>query len=150
MITALREPSGPGVRNDSGYYAGARVPDVYDPMLSKLVVWAPDRTQALAKMRRALMEYSIAGVRTNISFHSDLMVHPEFVKAKLCTEFIDLHRDTLLNQAPSNELSDAIAIGATIARVQYERNNRALSKDAELKPPGTSISTWRRAPFSHQ
>ncbi len=68
-IAALREPSGPGVRVDSGLYDGMSVPLYYDPLLAKLICWGQDREQAIARMRRAIEEYIIAGVRTTMPFH---------------------------------------------------------------------------------
>jgi acetyl-CoA carboxylase biotin carboxylase subunit len=68
LITRLQAPSGPGTRLDSGVYEGWQVPLDYDPLLSKIAVWAADRTEAVARMRRALGEYEIQGIRTNIPF----------------------------------------------------------------------------------
>src|SRR5258708_6845326 len=67
-VQALQEPAGPGVRVDSGLDAGLQVPLFYDPLLSKLIVWANDRPHAIARMRRALAEYQVIGVRTTLPF----------------------------------------------------------------------------------
>ena len=81
---------GPGVRNDAGVYAGAEVPMFYDPMISKLVVWGRDRTEAIERMRRALGEFVIAGeLTTNLDFHRWLMNHPAFFGGDFDTNFID-------------------------------------------------------------
>src|SRR6266699_164899 len=77
-IQVLQEPSGPGVRFDSGLYTGLQVPLFYDPLLSKLIVWGRERTQAIARMRRALPEYQVMGVRTTLPFARWLMDHPRF------------------------------------------------------------------------
>ena len=87
-IQTLEEPSGPGVRVDSGLYAGLQVPLFYDPLLSKLIVWGRDRTQAIARMRRALAEYKILGVRTTLPFDRWLMENPRFISSDLSTDFI--------------------------------------------------------------
>ena len=87
-IQALEEPSGPGVRVDSGLYAGLQVPLFYDPLLSKLIVWGRDRTQAIARMRRALAEYKILGVRTTLPFDCWLMENPRFISGDLSTDFL--------------------------------------------------------------
>src|SRR6185312_2820487 len=63
-VEALHDPAGPGVRMDSGLYQGMRIPLFYDPLLAKLICWGEDRTEAIARLRRALDEYVIAGVRT--------------------------------------------------------------------------------------
>ena len=87
-VQALQEPSGPGVRIDSGLYTGLQVPLFYDPLLAKLIVWGRDRTQAIARMRRALAEYEIMGVRTTLPFDRWLMEHPRFISGDLSTDFV--------------------------------------------------------------
>ncbi|HXM31019.1 MAG TPA: hypothetical protein VN919_02525, partial [Xanthobacteraceae bacterium] len=89
-IDTLRWPSGPGVRNDAGVYAGAEVPVFYDPMISKLAVWGRDRAEAIARMGRALSEFVIAGeLTTNLDFHRWLMSHPLFLRGDYDTNFIE-------------------------------------------------------------
>ncbi len=87
-VQALQEPSGPGVRVESGLYPGLEVPLFYDPLLSKLVVWGRDREQAIARMRRALAEYQVVGVRTTLPFARWLMNHPRFIAGDMSTDFI--------------------------------------------------------------
>ena len=87
-VQALQEPSGPGVRVDSGLYAGLQVPLFYDPLLSKLIVWGKDRAHAIARMRRALSEYQVVGVRTTLPFARWLMDHPRFIAADISTDFV--------------------------------------------------------------
>ncbi len=88
VIAALHDPSGPGVRLDSGIYAGMDIPLYYDSLLSKLICWGADREEALARLRRALDEYTIAGVRTTIPFHQWLLNHPRFQAGDFSTDFI--------------------------------------------------------------
>ena len=87
-ITALRVPSGPGIRLDSGVYPGWTVPIDYDPLLAKLAVWADTREQAIARMLRALDEFSISGIKTNIAFFRRILRDPEFRAGNLHTGFI--------------------------------------------------------------
>ncbi len=87
-ITYLRVPSGPNVRDDSGVYPGYTVPTVYDPMISKLSVWAPTRLEAIARMRRALSEYVVKGITTNIRYLRAILAHPEFVDGDYDTGFL--------------------------------------------------------------
>ena len=82
-------PTGPGVRLDSGIYAGTQVSPYYDPMLSKLVVWGRDRDEAIARMKRALYEYVLTGGANNIAFHQAVMQNPRFVRGELDTHFIE-------------------------------------------------------------
>src|SRR5205823_9410280 len=87
-IQVLQEPSGPGVRVDSGLYAGLQVPLFYDPLLSKLIVWGRDRTQAIARMRRGLAEYEIMGVRATLPFDRWLMENQLFLRGDLSTDYV--------------------------------------------------------------
>jgi acetyl-CoA carboxylase biotin carboxylase subunit len=88
-ILALRAPAGPGIRDDSGATAGLDVPIFYDPMISKLVAWAEDRPRAIARMRRALGEYVVAGIRTTLPFFAWLVEQPEFAAGRFHTTFLD-------------------------------------------------------------
>jgi acetyl-CoA carboxylase biotin carboxylase subunit len=88
-IQKLRVPSGPGVRDDGGTAAGLDVPIFYDPMISKLVAWAEDRPSALARMRRALAEYLVVGVKTTVPFFLWLFDQPEFLDGRFHTKYLD-------------------------------------------------------------
>jgi acetyl-CoA carboxylase biotin carboxylase subunit len=89
LITRLQNPSGPGVRCESGVYEGWTVPTEYDPLLSKLVVWGTDRDEAIARMRRALGEYEVFGIRTNLPFFRQILEHPDFIAGRCDTGFVD-------------------------------------------------------------
>ena len=89
LITELHMAGGTGVRVDSGVYGGGRVPPHYDPLIAKLIVHAPTRAQAIAKMRRALSETLIAGIRTNIPLHQRILAHPAFEEGRFSTRFLD-------------------------------------------------------------
>src|SRR5450631_606028 len=88
-ITKLLRPSGPGVREDSGVYEGWTVPLDYDPMLAKLIVWADSREHAIERMLRALNEYFVGGIKTNISLFRRILGDADFRAAKLDTGFLD-------------------------------------------------------------
>jgi acetyl-CoA carboxylase biotin carboxylase subunit len=85
----LRAPSGPGIRDDSGATAGLEVPISYDPMISKLIAWAEDRPSAIARMRRALTEYVVAGIQTTVPFFTWLLGQPEFLRGAFHTTYLD-------------------------------------------------------------
>jgi acetyl-CoA carboxylase biotin carboxylase subunit len=89
LITEYFPPGGMGVRVDSGVYGGWRVPPDYDSLLAKLIVHAPTRAQAILKMRRALDEFIVGGIRTNIDLHKRLMVEEDFVKGTMTTRTIE-------------------------------------------------------------
>ena len=82
-------PGGTGIRVDSGVYVHYTIPPFYDPMISKLIAWGRDRNEAITRMRRALYEYIIVGIKNNIPFHKAVMENPRFVKGELGTHFID-------------------------------------------------------------
>jgi len=88
-IAALRTPGGPGIRDDSGAAEGLDVPIFYDPMISKLIAWAEDRPRAIARMRRALGEYRVAGIKTTVPFFTWLLAQPEFCEAAFHTTYLD-------------------------------------------------------------
>ena len=88
-LRGYRSPGGIGVRVDSGVYTRYTIPSIYDPMISKLIVWGRDRNETIARMRRALYEYIILGVKTNIPFHKAVMENPRFIAGDLSTHFID-------------------------------------------------------------
>ncbi|HEX6164528.1 MAG TPA: acetyl-CoA carboxylase biotin carboxylase subunit [Vicinamibacterales bacterium] len=89
LIQGLRAPQGPGVRDDSGAYEGGEVPIFYDPMISKLITWGDTRDHAIQRMRRALAEYQVRGIRTTIPFFQWLLEDADFKAARFDTGFID-------------------------------------------------------------
>jgi acetyl-CoA carboxylase biotin carboxylase subunit len=88
-ITSLSEPSGPGIRLDSGVYPGWTVPIDYDPLLAKLAVWAGNREEAIARMRRAVSEYHVGGIATNLKFFAQLLDDEEMIAGRLDTHFLE-------------------------------------------------------------
>jgi acetyl-CoA carboxylase biotin carboxylase subunit len=122
LITRLQAPAGPGIRRDSGVYEGWQVPLEYDPLLSKLAVWATDRAEALARMQRALGEYEIQGIHTNIPFFRRVLEHPDFVAGRLDTGFIDraLAAGLMEEETPSEE-EERVALLAALLYVERTR-----------------------------
>ena len=74
---------------DSGVYSSYTIPPFYDPLISKLIVWGRDRNEAISRMQRALYEYTIVGVKSNIPFHQAVMENERFVRGELGTHFVD-------------------------------------------------------------
>ncbi|MFO0553419.1 MAG: acetyl-CoA carboxylase biotin carboxylase subunit [Polyangiaceae bacterium] len=141
-IVALRAPSGPWVRDDGGYYAGSVVPSDYDPQVSKLSVWAPTRAQAVERMRRALSEYVVTGIRTNIAFHQRLLENPEFREGVYDTGFIERHRDSLLGYAEPSE-GDEVLLAAALAVAVHGAHKPGSCKDLAASEAGASAtSPW--------
>jgi acetyl-CoA carboxylase biotin carboxylase subunit len=90
-ITAYHEPGGPGIRIDSMVYAGYKVPSLYDSMIAKVIAYGDTRGEAIARMRRALKEMKVDGIRTNIPFHLRMLEVDSFVKGDVSTKFIETY-----------------------------------------------------------
>jgi acetyl-CoA carboxylase biotin carboxylase subunit len=139
-ITSLRVPAGPGIRDDSGVVAGSVISVHYDPMISKLCAYGATRAEAIDRMRRALAEYHVGGIRTNLAFHRRVMRHPAFLAGDYDTGFIERHKAELMPPG-LDEASEAFAaIGAALtAREAAPAAGQALDTSA-VQP-----SAWRRA-----
>jgi acetyl-CoA carboxylase biotin carboxylase subunit len=141
VIGTLVTPAGPGVRDDSGAYPGCSISSYYDPLISKLSVWASTREAAIARMRRALSEYVITGIRTNLAFHDRLLSHPEFCAGRYDTGFIERHRQHLLTAAPeAREGDDALAVALAVGAARVDRT--ATSAREAARRSGSSLSPW--------
>ncbi len=114
-ISTLIIPTGPGVRVDSGVYSGYEITPYYDSMIAKLITWGDDRPEAMLRMRRALEEYKIMGLRHNIPFHQNLLSSFNFIAGKIDTKFVEerFSMETYEQQATEKEL-EAAAIAATL------------------------------------
>jgi len=134
-ILALRVPDGPGVRDDSGVYEGWTVPIDYDPLLSKLVVWAESRDEALRRMRRAVAEYRVVGVKTTLPLFERVLAHPAFVAGDFDTSFLDT---ALLAGKPWRGRQVEIAVAAAAIRAYEERRAARLSPGKG----GAAASAW--------
>jgi acetyl-CoA carboxylase biotin carboxylase subunit len=143
-ITRLLRPSGPGVREDSGVYEGWTVPLDYDPMLSKLIVCAPDRASAVARMRRALDEYFVGGIKTNLPLFRRILEHTDFLAGRVDTGFLD--RLLALKPASTgvNGLSQIAALSAALFAVTAapSTNGNIRRREDQKKTEGRA---WKRA-----
>jgi len=120
-ISRYAEPSGPGIRIDSGVYRGFTIPPFYDSMIAKLIVWAEDRPRCIARTKRALWEFQIGGVRHNIPFHQVVMDHPQFVKGDYTTSFIpqyDILNKVVDHVKEMKSQSSGPKVAAAMAAVQ--------------------------------
>jgi len=114
-ITRLRIPNGPGVRDDGGVYEGAEVSIYYDPMISKLAVVGRDRDEAIGRMRRALQEYDVAGIRTTLPFFREVMGDAEFVEGKLDTGYISRFNERKQDPQTSEIEKDILITAAALS-----------------------------------
>jgi acetyl-CoA carboxylase biotin carboxylase subunit len=122
-IEYLRIPGGPGVRWDGGVDVGDEVTLYYDSMLAKLIVWGPDRAQAIRRMRRALDELAVLGVATNQGFHRRLLADPAFQAGDIDIQFLDRRPDLARPQLPDGELLQ-LAVAAALAEDEARRARR--------------------------
>jgi acetyl-CoA carboxylase, biotin carboxylase subunit len=114
-IERLRLPQGPGVRDDGGVYEGSEVSIYYDPMISKFAVYGKDREQAIDRMRRALQEYEIGGIKTTLPFFRAVMADREFIDGKIDTGFISRFNERRKSDESHNTDTDLAIIGAALA-----------------------------------
>jgi len=134
IIRHITEPLGLGVRHDGYVYEGYEIPIYYDPMMSKLIVWARTREEAIARMKRALFAYKITGVKTNIRFLERIMDCPDFREGKYNTHFVEKNKDFLMFPEKQDRNVEDVAIIA--AYVDYTNKidsmeTRAFSKNGK-------------------
>jgi acetyl-CoA carboxylase biotin carboxylase subunit len=127
-IERLTEPAGPGVRVDSGVYAGWTVPLDYDPMLAKLVVWSANRAEATARMRRAISEYRISGIRSNLSLFDRILADQEFCNAQLDTGFLERFLGRI--GVPAAPQARIASLAATVAQIQSKGELESSGENA--------------------
>ena len=148
-ITLLLLPSGPGLRRDSGMYEGWTVPMDYDPLLAKLIGYGTDRDQAIGRLTRALSEYFVGGIKTNISLFRRILRHPDFRAAKIDTGFLDRllkQKDDAASGATKDPQAEEIAV---IAAGMFAMLGPAAAGAGERTGDGAantkSISNWKAA-----
>ena len=147
-ITLLLAPSGPGIRRDSGMYEGWTVPIDYDPLLAKLIGYGEDRTQAISRLVRALSEYFVGGIKTNISLFRRILDERDFRAGKLDTGYLDL----LLESETAHETGGYPNIAALAAGLFAQLDTDSTSDSEQLlplngAPPAreSGVSGWKRA-----
>ena len=133
-ITRLRLPHGPGVRDDGGIYEGAEVSMYYDPMISKLAAFGRDRAEAIDRMRRALMEYEIGGIKTTLPFFREIMEDEEFIDGKLDTGFISRYNERKNPSKPDAAAHDMAIVAAALAFSKKQRSVSATVNGDQSKP----------------
>jgi len=140
-IEYIKEPSGPGIRNDCGVYAGFEVPVDYDPIISKLIAHAGDRQQAIRRMLRALREYVILGVKTPIPFLIDVLESEPFRAGEVFTDFIRTHFADWKPVAP--DLNAALAAYVVDEISGKTRAKSKISAEDRIPSPFQTLGNWR-------
>lgn len=144
-ITHSVLPTGPGIRVDTGVYPGFEITPYYDPMISKLIVWGETRAQAILRMRRALEEYKIVGVRTNIPFHQRMMDSHRFMGGQYDTRYVEEEFSMEEVREENKTLLDVAAIIATLVKhEQVERAAHVVRRNERDTSNWKWVSRWER------
>jgi acetyl-CoA carboxylase, biotin carboxylase subunit len=142
-ITLLVSPSGPGIRRDSGMYEGWTVPIEYDPLLAKLIGYGTDREQAIMRLRRALHECFVAGIKTNISLFQRILRDPDFEAGRLDTGYLDrLLAKRQITPEPAPEPAIAALAAGLFAVLDLQA---ADGKNGTGVPAASATSKWKEA-----
>ncbi|MBK6645681.1 MAG: acetyl-CoA carboxylase biotin carboxylase subunit [Anaerolineales bacterium] len=138
-------PTGPGVRVDTGVYPGFEITPYYDPMIAKLIVWGETRAQAILRMRRALEEYRIVGVRTNIPFHQTLMDSHRFMGGQFDTRFVE-ERFSMEGASEADEAQTEIAaiLATLVAHRETERSAQIVRRNERDTSNWKWVGRWER------
>jgi acetyl/propionyl-CoA carboxylase alpha subunit len=136
-ITGLYEPSGPGVRVDSGVYEGFEVSLYYDSLIGKLITWGETRGEAILRMRRALDEYRIIGIKTNIPFHQQIVKDTRFIGGQFDTKFVE-DRFSMVESEREEHL-EVVAMAATLLA---QSSNRIPPQTPEDEAPGGLVMRY--------
>ncbi len=139
-ITHSLLPTGPGVRIDTGVYPGFEITPFYDPMIAKLIVWGETRAQAILRMRRALEEYRIVGVRTNIPFHQTMMDSHRFMAGQYDTRFVEERFS--MEEAGGGITEEHTEIAAILATLAAHRENELSAHVVRRGERDTSNWKW--------
>jgi acetyl-CoA carboxylase biotin carboxylase subunit len=140
-ITYLKTPEGPGVRVDSGVAAFSEISRYYDPMIAKLITWAETRPEAINRMKRALREFQIQGVKTTIPFCLPVLDHPDFGNGSFTTKFVEKYWKTLQEElSKEEELSDIIAVAMAFQR---DHQKSFALKGAQAENGLWPLSAWK-------
>jgi acetyl/propionyl-CoA carboxylase alpha subunit len=145
LITHCILPTGPGVRVDTGVYPGFEITPYYDPMIAKLIVWGETRGQAILRMRRALEEYRIVGVRTNIPFHQTMMDSHRFMAGQYDTRFVEERFSLEENKVGKEAHLEIAAIMATlVAHQQTQRAAHVVRRGERDTSNWKWVGRWER------
>jgi len=145
IITHCLIPTGPGVRVDSGVYPGFEITPFYDPMIAKLIVWGETRAQAILRMRRALEEYRIVGVRTNIPFHQTMMDSHRFMGGQYDTRFVEERFSMEEVEESRKNYSEVAALLATlVAHRETARSAQIVNRNERDTSNWKWVGRWER------
>ncbi len=139
-VLYLKEPGGPGVRVDSALYQGMKVGTEYDSLLSKLIVWGEDRTVAIQRLRRALHEYQVGGLSTDIDFILQIIDSPDFIRGDVTTTYLETFEPAPVDTAPDLERD----LAWTVAMFVHQQRMQ------QAQPAAREASNWQQAAWKEQ
>jgi acetyl-CoA carboxylase, biotin carboxylase subunit len=148
-ITRLKLPQGSGVRDDGGIYEGSEISIYYDPMISKFAVYGKTRAEAIDRMRRALQEYEVGGIKTTLPFFREVVEDEEFIEGKLDTGFIPRFNERRKAKEISVTTRDMALIAAALGFSQKSKTVPGESRTDSSKP-SRWVMTGRSAAFSNR
>jgi acetyl/propionyl-CoA carboxylase alpha subunit len=141
-IAVYRPPMGPGIRLDSGVEQNSEVGFHYDPMLAKLIVWAPNRDASIDRMRRALSDFVLLGVRNNIEFLHRVVSHADFRAGTIDTHFLEHHAE--LRKPTTTDIPVEALLAASLSSSE-SRENRATNGTGRAFDDVWQSGAWRNA-----
>lgn len=141
-ITRLRVPQGNGVRDDGGIYEGALISIYYDPMISKLAVFGKTREEAIDRLRRALREYEVGGIKTTLPFFREIVEDAEFIAGKLDTGFIARFNERKQAKEIDEETCDMALIAAALA---FSDNQKTIERKVPMQTESRWVAVGRAA-----
>jgi acetyl-CoA carboxylase biotin carboxylase subunit len=147
-ILARTVPSGPGIRLDEGIYEGWTVPNDYDPLLGKLIAWGNSREEAIARLRRALEEYTVTGIKTNVALFRRILNEPDFLRSEIHTTWLDelLRRP----RTAAKDFSSDFDIAAIAAALWHETRNEQSGSKVSVAEESRWKSAGRREQLDRQ
>jgi acetyl-CoA carboxylase biotin carboxylase subunit len=138
MVTQSLLPAGPGIRVDSGVYSGYQITPYYDALIAKLIVHEETREETIARMKRALEEYRVIGVRTNIPFHQALLEDPDFLSGNFDTQFVNDEVPPFTGRQRDKDLPKVAALAAVLAAHENTQRSAIVIRRAKR-----DISNWK-------
>ena len=148
-VSDYREPSGPGIRVDSGVAPGSTIPAEYNPLIAKIIAWAPSRKEAINRMLRALREYIIMGVDTNILLVKSILEHPVFMIGDHTTKFLDEYINDIKNRILGHERIQAIALSILMTRSVNGFGSLVPRSRSPIEPTSHRLQTLKRRAWAY-
>jgi acetyl-CoA carboxylase biotin carboxylase subunit len=143
-ILYMKEPSGPGIRHDCGIYSGWEVSVFYDPILSKLIAWAPERETCCHRLAAALTDFPVLGIKTGIEILKDIVTHPEFLSGRTHTDFLEVNLPDWKPPMTDYDLDKALLAAGVFSGMDKRKSHTSPAGEA-IASPWQTLGDWRIA-----